>query len=96
MDERFIQMIGKDIVDIANEWSQLSVEDLLEIKDKGYKRIYCVYDSWENLAEVYVDKDIPEYIKDCIDYTKLGIKLSEGLSFDDYVQLQSGKVIQGI
>lgn len=100
MDSRFEQMIGKEIISIANQWRMLTVDDLLEIKKIGFEVIYCVYDSWEDFTKTYIELDKKnithglEYLIECVDIKKATKYISEKLK-DDYVQLKSGKVIQG-
>lgn len=61
----------------------------LDYQDRGI--IGRVYSDYEELGE---DEsgffDIPKYIADCIDYEKLGEKLTES---DSYYVLESGKIV---
>lgn len=98
MDDRFIEMIGPDIVKIAETYEQLTVEDLLELKEMKVKDVWCVYDNWMDLAKLYVELDkkddnIPEYLTECVDIEKLGEYLKSSIE-NDYEELKSGKVIQ--
>ena len=100
MDDRLVQIIGENIIKIADEWETLSVEDLLEIKELGYEKIYCVYDNWEDFTRHYLVSDaadIPDnykYLFACIDIEKAIKYLSKELR-NDYTELKSGKIVQG-
>ena len=103
MDERFIEIIGPEIIKIAEEYDTLSAEDLIELKENEAKKVWCVYNSWMDLAQSYIHKDIlndniPEYLLACVDMEKLAVwlrKYSYG-NYNDggYEELKSGKVIQ--
>ena len=103
MDERFVEMIGPEIIEIAEDFEMLSTEDLIELKKKKVKEVLCVYDSWLDFAEMYLEHDkkndnIPKYLTECIDMKKCVKWLKENCDGDfsngGYEELKSGKVIQ--
>ena len=103
MDERFLEMIGPEIVEIAEEFETLSAADLIELKKKKVKKVWCVYANWQELAEVNLADDrrhdcIPAYLTECIDMKKYLKWLKKNCigDFSDggYEELSSGKVIQ--
>ena len=93
MDSRFVEILGQDIVNIANRWGQLSASDLQELWEIGAASVHCVYDDWKDFATTYVQQDVPAYLYDCIDYDKATEKLKIMLS-DDYTELSSGKIVK--
>lgn len=98
MDKRFVEIIGENIIKIANEWEQLSSEDLKELKDLEATVVFCVYNSWREFAEYRISsdklsKEIPAYLTECIDVEKATDYLREALK-DDYTELSSGKIVK--
>ena len=103
MDPRIKKLLATSnlysIIKIAEEWPQLSVEDLQELIGYSATKVWCVYDNWADLAKSYIntdsnDKNIPEYLISCIDMDKLISYIKQDNDELGYIELASGKILK--
>ena len=93
MEEKLRQAFGDSLINIVEEWEQLSSEDIREIYEKEITKVYAVYDNWEAVAREHLNRgDCEEYIKPFVDIKALAKHISETES-DDWIELSSGKLI---
>ena len=101
MEPGIEQIKGENILEISKQFENaLSVEDLLELKEVGYKVLYCVYTDWKDFTKCYIESvmnNAPDDYKKLfkfIDVEKAAASLSGELG-KFYTELESGKIVQG-
>ena len=101
MEPGFEQIKDENIIEISKQFEDaLSIEDLLELKEIGYKVLYCVYADWVDFTKCYIESvmnNAPDDYKELfkfIDVEKATASLSGELG-KCYTELESGKIVQG-
>lgn len=88
------QAFGDELINIVNEWSQLSSEDIREIYEKEITRVYAVYNSWEDVTREHLNRgDCDKYIIPFVDLKALTAYIAE-TEKDEWIELKSGKLLK--
>lgn len=97
-ENRVREVFGDDLIDIVNDWPQLTKKDIEELYSLGITKVYAVYDNWEDVARMRLtqmeDKEyVAQHIVPYMDMVAFSNHIKE-IEKRDWLELESGKLLR--